>query len=119
MAGAIVHFELLVKDADRAQAFWGGLFGWSFQPSPTPEMDYRMARIDERSGAAIFQSEQPLEHPNVYLSTDDIEASIAKVRELGGEAEEKHPVPGFGWFSACTDTEGIAFHLWQDDSSAG
>jgi predicted enzyme related to lactoylglutathione lyase len=118
MAGEIVHFELLVKDADRAQAFWSGLFGWSFQPSPTPEMDYRMAQVDEKSGAAIFQAEKPKEHPNVYLATDDIDASIAKVRELGGEAENKGPVPGFGWFSACKDTEGIEFHLWQGDSAA-
>jgi uncharacterized protein len=119
MAGQIVHFELLVNDADRAQAFWGGLFGWSFQPSPTPEMDYRMAHIDETSGAAIFASEKPMKHPNVYLSTDDIDASIAKVRELGGDAADKSPVPSFGWLSACNDTEGIAFHLWQSDSSAG
>jgi predicted enzyme related to lactoylglutathione lyase len=119
MAGEIVHFELMVKDADRAQAFWSDLFGWSFESPMAPEMDYRMARIDDKSGAAIFQAEQPKEHPNVYLSTDDIDASIAKARELGGEAEDKAPVPGFGWFAACKDTEGIAFHLWQADSAAG
>jgi uncharacterized protein len=119
MAGEIVHFELMVKDADRAQAFWSGLFGWSFESPMMPDMDYRMARIDDKSGAAIFQAEQPKEHPNVYLSTDDIDASIAKTRELGGEAEDKAPVPGFGWFAACKDTEGIAFHLWQGDSAAG
>lgn len=118
MAGEIVHFELLVKDADRAQAFWSGVFGWSFGGPMTPEMDYRMAQIDDKSGAAIFASEQPKSNPNVYLATDDIDASIAKVRELGGAAEEKAPVPGHGWFSACTDTEGIAFHLWQGDASA-
>jgi predicted enzyme related to lactoylglutathione lyase len=119
MAGEMVHFELIVKDADRAQGFWGGLFGWTFEPSPTPEMDYRMARIDDKTGAAIFASDEPKKHPNVYLSADDIDASIAKVRELGGQAEDKSPVPGFGWFAACTDTEGIAFHLWQSDSDAG
>jgi predicted enzyme related to lactoylglutathione lyase len=119
MAGEVVHFELLVNDADRTQTFWGGLFGWSFEPSPTPEMDYGMARIDDRSGAAISASDKPQAHPNVYLATDDIDASIAKARELGGQAEDKAPVPGFGWFSACKDTEGIAFHLWQGDPAAG
>jgi len=119
MAGEMVHFELLVKDADAAQAFWGGLFGWEFGPSQTPEMDYRMARIDDASGAAISASEQPRSHPNVYLSTDDIDASLTKVRELGGGTEGKMPVPGFGWLAACTDDQGIAFSLWQSDPDAG
>ena len=82
-----------MKDADEAQAFWGGLFGWEFG-SPMAEMDYRMAQIDEKSGAAIFAADDPKHHPNVYLATDDIDASIAKARELGGTAEDKSPVPG-------------------------
>jgi predicted enzyme related to lactoylglutathione lyase len=28
------------------------------------------------------------------------------------------PVPTHGWFSACKDTEGNAFYLWQSDSNA-
>jgi uncharacterized protein len=118
MAGEMVHYELLVKDADSAQAFWGGVFGWSFSGSGMPGMDYRMARIDDTSGAAIFAAEQPASHPKVYLATDDIDASIAKVRELGGEADDKAPVPGHGWFAACKDPEGIAFHLFQGDAAA-
>ena len=53
-----------------------------------------------------------------HFDTPDIEASIAKVRELGGEAGEKTPVPTHGWFAACKDSEGNAFHLWQGDPSA-
>ena len=41
-----------------------------------------------------------------------------KVRELGGEAEGSAG-SGHGWFAACNDSEGNAFHLWQQDSSAG
>ena len=119
MAGEIVHFELMVKDGDAAQAFWGGLFGWEFGPPMSPEMDYRMAQIDEKSGAAIGAGGEARKHPNVYLATDDIDASLAKVRELGGKGEDKSPVPGHGWLAACTDPEGIEFHLWQGDASAG
>ena len=118
MAGEMVHFELPVKDADAAQTFWSGVFGWSFQGSGMEGMDYRMAQIDERSSAAIFPAEQPKTNPNVYLATEDIDASLAKVRELGGQAEEKAPVPGHGWFAACVDPQGVAFHLWQNDAAA-
>jgi predicted enzyme related to lactoylglutathione lyase len=119
MAGEMVHFELAVKDVDAAQAFWGGLFGWQFGPPMSPEMDYRMAQIDDKSGAAIMGAESPKTHPNVYLDTNDIDASIVKAKELGGSAEAKSPVPGHGWFAACKDPEGIEFHLWQADASAG
>ena len=119
MSGEIVHFELQAADADRAQGLWSGLFGWQFQSSGNPEMDYRMAEAGGNMGAAIYPSEQVQGHPNVYLSVDDIDTSVAKVRELGGSAEDRAPVPGHGWFSACKDTEGNAFHLWQGDASAG
>ncbi len=119
MAGEMVHYELSAADADRAQQFWGGLFGWEFQGSGMPGMDYRMAQINDTSGVAIMQSDASPGHPNVYLATDDIDASVGKVRSLGGQADDKAPVPGHGWFSACKDTEGNAFHLWQGDASAG
>jgi predicted enzyme related to lactoylglutathione lyase len=41
------------------------------------------------------------------------------VRELGGTAEAKAPVPTHGWFAGCTDSEGNAFSLWQADPTAG
>jgi predicted enzyme related to lactoylglutathione lyase len=118
MAGEIVHYEIGASDVDRAQAFWSGLFGWQFGPG-MPEMDYRMAQINETQGAALFPAEKPQGYPNVYHAVDDIDASAARVRELGGEAADKMPVPGHGWFAACKDTEGNSFHLWQQDASAG
>jgi uncharacterized protein len=117
MAGEVVHIEFPAQDADRAQGFWGGLFGWDFQDSGMPGIDYRMARTSETAGAAIMPSDDR-GHPNFYLACDDIDASLARVRELGGSGGEKTPVPTHGWFAACTDSEGNAFHLWQADPNA-
>jgi predicted enzyme related to lactoylglutathione lyase len=118
MAGEIVHVEFGSQDIDRAQRFWSGLFGWSFGDSVMPGMDYRMAQTGENVGAALFTADEPKGHPNYYFATDDIEATSAKVRELGGQAGDKSPVPGHGWFAACQDSEGNAFHLWQRDAEA-
>jgi predicted enzyme related to lactoylglutathione lyase len=118
MAGEVVHVEFPTQDVDRAQGFWSGVFGWSFQDSGMPGIDYRMAQVSDRSGAALMQSDDRPGHPNFYFDTADIDASIAKIRELGGEAQDKMPVPTHGWFAACKDTEGNAFHLWQNDPSA-
>ena len=119
MAGEVVHVEFPSEDIERAQSFWSGLFGWAFADSGMPGIEYRMAQVSETSGAALMQTEDRPGHPHFYFGTDDIDASTAKVRELGGQADEKMPVPTHGWFAACKDSEGNAFHLWQADAAAG
>ena len=117
MAGEIVHIEYPCQDVDRGQKFWSGLFGWEFGAA-MEGMDYRMAQTSPASGVAVFPSPERSGYPNYYFDTPDIEASSTKVRELGGKADAKNPVPGHGWFAACKDSEGNAFHLWQGDPSA-
>ena len=119
MPGKIVHFELLAANPDRATEFWKGLFGWNVGASAMEGFDYRMFQVSDDQGGAIYPAEDKAgTGPIVYFDTDDIEASIAKVRELGGQADDKQPVPTYGWFSACKDTEGNSFSLWQPDPNA-
>jgi predicted enzyme related to lactoylglutathione lyase len=118
MAGKLVHVEIGAEDADRAQGFWSGVFGWQVGPPMSPEMDYRMFQTADDQGGAIFPSDER-GNLRVYFDTGDIDATRAKIQELGGQAEDKMPVPGYGWFAACRDTEGNAFSLWQSDDSAG
>jgi predicted enzyme related to lactoylglutathione lyase len=118
MAGEIVHVEFAAGDIDRAQRFWSGLFGWQFGDSGMPGIDYRMAQTAPGVGAALYADENR-GHPKYYFATDDIDSSSAQVRELGGTAADKSPVPTHGWFAACTDSEGNEFSLWQADPAAG
>jgi uncharacterized protein len=117
MAGKLVHVEINAADPDRSQGFWSGVFGWEVGAPMSPEMDYRMFRTGEDQGGAIVATDEkgPL---RIYFDTEDIDATLAKVRELGGEAEDKTPVQGYGWFAGCKDPEGNAFSLWQSDESA-
>ena len=117
MPGKLVHFELPVQDVDRAKRFWSGVFGWEFGDSAMPDFQYFMVRTGEDQGGAIFPADEPATNPIVYFDTDDIDASIAKVKELGGTAEDKTPIPHVGWFTRCVDTEGINFSLFQSDES--
>jgi predicted enzyme related to lactoylglutathione lyase len=114
--GQIVHMEFPASDAARAIGFWQGLFGWQFGEPMSEEMDYRMAQTGEEVGAAIWTSGDA-GRPNFYFDTDDIDASIAKVKELGGKTEGKMPIPHVGWFAHCEDPDGIAFSLFQSDES--
>jgi uncharacterized protein len=114
----MVHLELPSEDVERATAFWNGLFGWGLGRSAMEGSDYRMAQIGPGQGVAVFPSADGSAGTRVYLETDDIDASIGQVRSLGGTAEDKQPVPAYGWFAPCTDTEGNAFSLWQQDAAA-
>ena len=75
-----------------------------------------LVRAGEDQGGAVMSSEGPFRMV-VYFDTDDIDASIAKVRERGGKAEDKLPIPHVGWFAHCSDTEGNDFSLFQSDES--
>ena len=116
MAGKPVHFEFPAGDTSRAKDFYSGLFGWQWQEVEGP-MEYHMAQIvPNESGAAVFPAEE--RDVRVYFDVDDINAGAARVKELGGAADEPMPVPGMGWFVTAQDTEGNKIGLWQTDPSA-
>ncbi len=115
MAGNLVHFELPAQDASRAREFWGSLFGSSFQP-PWGGMEYHMTE-GVTPGGAVYASDGGIRGPIVYFDTDDIDSTVARVRELGGSADDKQPIPTVGWFARCKDTEGNEFSLFQSDES--
>jgi predicted enzyme related to lactoylglutathione lyase len=113
----IVHFEIPADDTGRAREFWGGLFGYQFQSIEGP-VEYHMFQTGENEGGAVMQGEGQ-NGLVVYFAVEDIDAGRGKVQELGGSAEDKQPVPGFGWFVRAQDTEGNPFSLWQRDETAG
>jgi predicted enzyme related to lactoylglutathione lyase len=117
MAGQIVHFEIPADDTAQGREFWGSLFGWKFESFPGP-FEYLMTQISDQAGAAITDMEPGKRGARAYFDVDDINAGAAKVRELGGEANEPRPVPNRGWFSSCKDPHGNDFGLWQNDPSA-
>ncbi|TVT50626.1 glyoxalase, partial [Amycolatopsis rhizosphaerae] len=45
-------------------------------------------------------------------AVDDLEAALARVRELGGRTGESEHQP-YGLTADCTDNQGIEFWLWQ------
>jgi uncharacterized protein len=115
MANSIVHFEIPAQDTKRARGFYESVFGWSFRP-PLPEFEYHMTQ-DLEPVAAIYPQQSGEQGPIVYFNTDDIDAAVAKVRDGGGDADEKQPIPEIGWFARCKDTEGNSFSLFQADDS--
>ena len=116
MGKKVVHLEFPAQDLERSKKFWEGVGGWEIKDSGMPGMQYLMWQ-DEGQGGGIYSMEG-MSGTSVYLGTDDIDADLAKVRELGGEADEKQSIPKIGWFARCKDSEGNEFSLFQGDESA-
>jgi predicted enzyme related to lactoylglutathione lyase len=117
MPGQVVHIEIPADDTSKGREFWGSLFGWELESYPGPS-EYHMARIGEQQGAAITNMEPGKRGTRAYFDVDDINAGVARVKELGGEADDAMPVPNMGWFAVCKDPHGNEFGLWQNDPSA-
>jgi hypothetical protein len=117
MAGQLVHFEIAASDDSRAMDFYKQVFDWQFQDSGMPGVNYNLTQAGGQPGGAVYAMEGVEPSIFVYFDTEDIESSIGKVRGAGGEAEEKQPIPGVGWFSHCSDTEGNRFGLFLSDES--
>jgi uncharacterized protein len=117
MAGKLVHFDISAADDSRAMDFYKQVFGWEFQDSGTPGVSYNLTQAGGDPGGAVYAMEGVEPSILVYFDTDDMEGSIAKVRDAGGKADDKQPIPGVGWFSHCTDTEGNRFGLFLSDET--
>src|SRR5262245_62689891 len=93
MAGQMVHIEIPAGDTAKAQGFYGGLFGWQFEEFPGAPGGYYMTRFSDTQGGAIMGAEGSGRGARTYFDVDDINAGVARVKELGGEAGEATPVP--------------------------
>jgi predicted enzyme related to lactoylglutathione lyase len=114
--GDIAHFEINAADPQRAKKFYGNVFGWKYKDSSMPGVEYYL--IDGVTpGGGINPNTDPSRSKaiTVYFATADIDATLKKVKDGGGTAEPKAPIPGQGWFAACTDPEGNTFSLFQSD----
>jgi len=117
-SGDIVHFEINTRDPERAKKFYSKAFGWKYKDSAMPGIEYYL--IDGVTpGGAInpLAQDSKVKAPTVYFGTDDIDATLKKVRDGGGTADAKQPIPGQGWFAGCADPDGNSFSLFQSDPS--
>jgi uncharacterized protein len=115
MGKKVVHVEFPARDAGRARMFWEAVGGWAIQDAGMSGIQYLMWQEGDQGGAVYSMEGQS--GTAVYLGSDDIDADLAQIRQHGGEAEDKQPIPHVGWFARCKDTEGNEFSLFQGDES--
>lgn len=120
--GRIVHFELNVKDVEKAKEFYEKVFDWEIKKWEGP-IDYWLVMTGKESEPGIdgglgFAEE---DFPNIVntIDVDDIDVVIKKIKNNGGKIiRPKHAVTGVGWLAYFEDPEGIVTGIMQEDPEA-
>ena len=109
MSGEINWFELPVAETARVREFFSGLFGW--RTTAFGGGDYHV--IENGPVGAIAPKDTDLTHTRVYFATDDIDASVTRIHELGGKTGDVQTMPNVGRIVHCQDDQGTPFSLYE------
>jgi len=122
--GAPGWFELFTRDHAAAVAFYRSVFRWETNAvGDTDEFRYTTMRQpgggDELAGimdASSFLPEGVLAHWSIYWEVDDADASVAKVKALGGSVVADPEDTPYGRMATVTDPSGAQFKLHKAPS---
>ena len=115
-----IHFDIPIDQPDRAQRFYGQLFGWTMQKAPVPDLEYWVIRASEGDalGGLVLRG-APNQATVNYYTVPSVDEALSKVQELGGRVTvPKAAIPHVGYNAQCIDTEGNTFGLWENDRDA-
>jgi predicted enzyme related to lactoylglutathione lyase len=114
---SVVHIEIPAKDPSTASKFYADAFDWKIQVDPG--FDYHMFQADPGPGGGFVKvgEEMGMSYKPgevlIYISTDDIDATLAKIESLGGKTlQSKTEIPNTGWFAIFSDPTGNRLALY-------
>jgi hypothetical protein len=113
--GALSWNELGSPDLDGSTEFYGQLFGWTFSPMEGADPPYLVIQNQGRGNGGIRSPMPPGTPPFwlVYFATDDIDASLARVSELGGNVLVGSTDIGIAKIAVAQDPQGAVFALYD------
>jgi len=121
--GTPAWFDLMTPDAPSARAFYGGLFGWTFDISGPEYGFYAMARRGDADVVGLGQIPPGNPMPaawTVYFLAEDADRTAAAITENEGTIlMGPHDVGGAGRMIIAQDPTGAVFGVWQPGSHKG
>ncbi len=112
--GRVIWRETLTKDADKAKAFYGALFGWTFKDVEMgPAGSYRLIERDGKEIGGIMKQPPGMEAIPAcwtsYVAVPDVDASIAAAKSGGGQVPwGPIDVEGIGRMATVVGFDGAA-----------
>ncbi|MEU8698671.1 VOC family protein [Streptomyces sp. NPDC048680] len=111
--------DVQLPDLEAGKRFYGALFGWTFRAGDGPFAD----ALSDGALVAALAAKKDGRMPTawgVYFATDDITASVARVREAGGQVITEPVRAGrSGVLAQAADPGGAVFGLWQAGERKG
>jgi len=113
--GTFSWVELATSDAGAANAFYGEIFGWTYDDRSMGDAGvYSMCRRDGRYVGALFDSTRFPTAWGCYVSVESVDASAAAARELGATLHgEPFDVFDAGRMVSIADPAGASLSLWE------
>ncbi len=109
-----VHVEIPTRDLKRAKAFYGKIFGWTFQDLGK---DYSLFQVPGgRTEGGLLKVKKVPTKPVVqaYVEVEDIDAKLKEIRSARGKVlKPKAEIPNMGWWASFADNQGAVLFLWQ------
>lgn len=117
--GSVVWRDLTVEDAEGVRDFYRGVVGWDVQPVDMggyPDFNMVPAGSEQPVAGICHARGSNADLPAqwlIYVTVEDVEASAARCRELGGEVVVEPRAMGGGRFCVVRDPAGAVAALFQ------
>jgi uncharacterized protein len=121
-AGKMVWADLVTPDLAAAEKFYGGLFGWTFQPIHAGDIDYAVAMLDGRPIGGLVQKAIPAgQHQQsawlTFLAANDLDGVKKLAVSHGAKVlSDIKSYPMRGRQCVLSDPEGAVFALLASSS---
>jgi uncharacterized protein len=120
--GAPNWIDLGTPDIEGATSFYGGLFGWRFQPGGPETGGYGLFQLDGKTAAGGMQTTPEQGPPawTVYFQTADADATAKAAEQAHGSVlMQPMDVMDLGRMALLADKAGVSFGLWQPGTNKG
>ncbi len=114
--GAFSWCELMTPDTAAAREFYQQLFGWQLADEPVNDMIYTVVKVGEQPIGGMMTLPPTMEGQpprwGVYVTVDDIEATVQQVEALGGQVlMPPMEIPGTGRIATIRDPQGAVLSV--------
>jgi hypothetical protein len=114
----IVHFEIPAKNPERLRKFYTDVFGWKFKNSAARNLQYWNITTGTKHSPGVtgglYKRGSENQIPVNYISTPDLEESMAEVERSGGSITVgRRETKGHGATAIGTDPEGNSIGLFE------
>lgn len=121
MTHAVTWYEIQVTDLEAAKAFYGEVFGWTFESWGE---SFVVAKAGDQMVCGLDLVAGDLSPAGrsvrVYVEVPDLEDTLNRVEKAGGKVvEQRVAVPGDnGWYAVFADPSGLKLSLWTNAPAA-